>query len=202
MYLVESLINGLKILAFDKETIKKISRERSLEEIFLSTLFLNYIIVLVIYLIGLAIGAYSIEGREVNMKVLFGLLIIYPFIYNLFVYGIYGFFGFIAEHLNKKKTIKPLISVGFHTAFVYSILLYIVALGSTFNITTGGFIFAFILIYFIYTMFAAISTIYELSFEKTLIVLFVPFLVFGIILLTISMLVPQLSGTVLNLIFN
>ena len=46
MYLSKSLIDGLKILGFDKQTIKTISKEKSLEEIFLSTLFLNYLIFL------------------------------------------------------------------------------------------------------------------------------------------------------------
>ena len=88
MYLAKSLLDGLKILGFDRTTIKRVSREKSLEDIFLSTLFLNYLIVLIIYSLGLATGGYSFGDRLINSEVLYGFLMIYPFIFNLFVYVI------------------------------------------------------------------------------------------------------------------
>jgi len=202
MYIFKSLLEGLKILGFDKETIKKTSKEKSLEEIFLSTIFLNYIIILVVYLIGIAIGNYSIQGRDINMNVLFGLLMIYPFAYNLVVYGVYGFFGLMAELLNKKNTIKPLISVGFHTAVVYAILIYVIALCSTFSLSFGAFTFSFFILYFLYTMFFSISEIYELSVEQTLIVLFIPILIISMVLLLIFIFIPNLSNFFINIIFK
>jgi len=202
MYLVRSLLEGVKILGFDKETIKKTSKERSLEEIFLSTLFLNYIIVLVVYLIGISLGNYSISGREINSNILFGLLMIYPFAFNLAVYGIYGFFGLIAELLNKKNSIKPLLAVGFHTAIVYSIIIYIISLFSIYNLNFGIFTLSFFGVYFIYTMFLSVSTIYNYSMEQTLIVVFLPILFLSFIVLITFMLFPSISHFLINLLFN
>lgn len=201
MYLTKSIIEGLKILSFDKETIKRVSREKTLEEIFLSTLFLNYIIVLVVFLIGSFIGNISINGRELNMPVIFGILMIYPFTYNLIVYVTYGLFGLIAEMLDKRKSIKPLISVGFHTAIVYSIIVYVIALMSTFNLTYGFFILGLFMLYFLYTMFLSISTIYGYSFGQTLIVLFVPFLILGSILMVTLVMYPQILRMILGYLF-
>lgn len=192
MYLGKSLIDGLKILGFDKETIKKVSKEKSLEEIFLSTLFLNYLIVLVVYIIGVLIGGYNISGREINMPVFFGLLMVYPFAFNLIVYLIYGFFGVTAEMLDKKKHVKPLISVGFHTGIVYAILVYVIALLSTFNLSYGGFLLLFFMLYFMYTMFLSISTIYNYSLGQSLIILFIPFLILGLATLVLIMLFPNI----------
>lgn len=198
MYLANSIVDGLKILGFDKETIKKVSREKSLEEIFLSTLFLNYIIVLVIFMIGSFMGGIKIEGRALNLPVVFGLLMIYPFTYNLIVYAIYGLFGLVAEMLDKKKHIKPLIAVGFHTAIAYTIVIYVIGLLSTFDITYGIFILLLFILYFLYTMFLSISTIYKFSFGQTLIVLFVPFLLIGTVLLLMTMIYPDLIKLILT----
>ena len=190
MYLSKSIIEGLKILGFEKETIKKVSREKSLEEIFLSTLFLNYIIVLAVFFIGGIVGNISLSGREINMPVFFGLLMIYPFVYNLAVYAIYGLFGLVAEMLNNHKKVKPLISVGFHTAIVYTIVFYIISLLSTFNLSYGLFLFGIFILYFLYTMFLSITILYGFSSGQTLIVLFIPLLVIFSLLLTVLYFVP------------
>lgn len=199
-YIANSLLEGLRILGFDKETIKTVSKEKNLEEIFLSTLFLNYILVLVVYLIGIVIGGYSIQGKELNMAVFFGLLMVYPFAYNLLVYVTYGFFGLTAELLNSKNHIRPLISVGFHTAIVYSILIYVIAGLSTFNLAYGGFLFAVFFLYFLYTMFLSISTIYDYSLGQVLMIIFIPFLIIGTLLMLIILISPEFIKTVLGLI--
>jgi len=202
MYIVKSLSEGLRILGFDKETIKTVSREKDLEEIFLSTLFLNYLIILFVYLIGILFGGYTIGGRDLNMPVFFGLLMIYPFTFNLVIYAIYGFFGVTAEMLNTKKSVKPLVSVGFHTGIVYSILILIisaVSLGLGFKL--GAILMTVFFLYFIYTMFLSISTIYNYSFGQTLTVLMIPFLVLGMILLIVSTIAPNTTTNLINLIF-
>jgi hypothetical protein len=201
LYITESIINGLRILGFDKETIKKVSREKSLEDIFLSTLFLNYVIVLVLFTISLINGGFNINGRELNQTVFFALLMMYPFVFNLIVYIFYGFFGFVAEVLDKKKKIKPLISIGFHTAIVYSIIIYLIVLFASFNVTYALFLFVVFMVYFIYVMFLAISTIYNYSLPQTLIIIMVPFLVLGIVLLLLEVAFPNLLKTILGLIF-
>jgi len=185
MYINKSIIDGLKILGFDKETIKKVSREKSLEEIFLSTLFMNYIIVLVVFIITTLSGGITIQNREINQPVFFGLLMVYPFVFNLVVYAIYGFFGFIAELLNNRSHIKPLVSVGFHTAIVYTILVYIIGLLSTFDLAYGLFLLGIFFIYFLFTMFLSIKVIYQFSTPQTLIIILLPIMFAFIILLAI-----------------
>jgi hypothetical protein len=192
MYILKSLAEGLRILGFDKPTIKTVSREKDLEEIFLSTLFLNYIIVLFVYVIGIIMGGYSIGDRALNMEVFFGLLMVYPFVYNLTIYLIYGFFGLTAELINTKNHIKPLISVGFHTGIVYSIIILIIAaLSLILGFELGAILFGVFFSYFLYTMFLSISTIYNFSFGQSLTVLMIPFLVFGIILTIIGAVNPN-----------
>jgi hypothetical protein len=192
MYILKSLAEGLRILGFDRPTIKTVSREKDLEEIFLSTLFLNYIIVLFVYIIGIIMGGYSIGARELNMEVFFGLLMVYPFVYNLTIYLIYGFFGLTAELINTKNHTKPLISVGFHTGIVYSIILLVIsALSLILGVELGAILFGVFFAYFLYTMFLSISTIYNFSFGQTLTVLMIPFLVFGIILTVIGAVNPN-----------
>lgn len=182
MYLSQSIIDGLKILGFDKETIKKVAREKSLEEIFLSTLFLNYLIVLIVFLLTLGMGGITIEGRELNMPVFFGLLMIYPFAYNVIIYVLYGLFGIVAELLNNHKKVKPLVSVGFHTAIVYSILIYIIGILATYDPLYSLFLLGIFIIYFLLTMFLAITTIYNFSGAQTIIVLLIPLFVIAVIL--------------------
>jgi len=201
MYLTRSITEGLKILGFDKETIKSVSKERSLEEIFLSTLFLNYLIILIVFTITTISGPISISGRELNKEVLFGLLMVYPFAYNIVVYCTYGFFGLVAEMLKKKNITKPLISVGFHTAITYSIIFYIIALLSTFNLNYGLFLYFLFIIWFILTMFLSISVIYKYSFPQTLIIVFIPFLLFGTLFLILIILYPEIIRTILSFIF-
>ncbi len=183
MYISRAIVDGLRILAFDKETIKKVSREKSLEEIFLSTLFLNYFIVLIVFILGAAIGDIRISGRELNMPVFFGLLMIYPFMYNIGIYLVYGLFGSVAELLNKSKHVKPIISVGFHTAIVYGVIFYMIGLLSTFDVNYGLFLLAIFCLYFLLTMFLAISTVHGFSTGQTLIIIFVPLLIIFTILL-------------------
>lgn len=185
MYISQSIIDGLKILGFDKETIGKVSREKSLEEIFLSTLFMNYLIVLVVFICTTLTGGVSFGGRDINQPVFFGLLMIYPFVYNLIIYVIYGFFGVVAELLNNKKHVKPLISVGFHTAIVYSILFYVIGLLGTFDPAYGLFLFAVFCIYFLFTMFLAISEIYNFSGAQTLIIIIIPIMLVFLVLLAL-----------------
>lgn len=192
MYILKSLSEGLRILGFDKETIKEVSREKDLEEIFLSTLFLNYLIVLIVYLIGILFGGYTIGGRDLNMPVFFGLLMVYPFTFNLIVYLIYGFFGLTAEMLNTKKHVKPLISVGFHTGIVYSIIvLVIAAVSMLLGFKLGAILLSVFFLYFIYTMFLSISTIYNYSFGQALTVLMIPFLVIGLLILIVGTISPN-----------
>ncbi len=188
MYLVKSIIDGLKILGFDKETILMVSKEKSLEEIFLSTLFMNYLIVLIAFVIGVIAGdintgVLTIRGLDFNMPVIFGLMMIYPFLYNVGVYFLYALFGLIAEMLNTTKKVKPLISAGFHTAIVYTILVYVIVLISLFNPSYGLFLSGIFAIYFLLAMFLSISTIYGYSAAQTLIVLIIPLLIIGTILL-------------------
>ena len=195
MYVSKSLLDGLNILGFDKTVIKRVARERNLEEIFLSTLFLNYFIVLVIYLVGLVNGGYTVAGRELNMPVFFGLLMVYPFLFNLIVFVVYGLFGLMAELLDKKMHVKPLIAVGFHTAIVYTILLYVIGILTTVNVQYGMFLLTVFLVYFLYTMFVSIAGVYRFSFSQTLIVLFTPFLLLsliglGLALMDIDVLTP------------
>ena len=191
MYLAKSIMDGLKILGFEKKTIKKVSKEKDLEEIFLSTLFLNYLIVLVLFFVGITSNGFQINGRELNPPVLYGLLLIYPFIYNLLVYVVYGLFGLMAELLNKKNKIEPLLSVGYHTAIVYSGIIYIIGLLLTINPSLSLFLLTCFGIYFIIAMFYALSTVYSFSTDQTLIVLMTPFLIIGVILLLFISFIPE-----------
>jgi hypothetical protein len=185
MYLTHSIIDGLKILGFDKETIKTVSREKSLEEIFLSTLFLNYIIVLIVFIIGTSMGSIQIAGKSLNLSVFFGLLMTYPFVFNVIIYFIYSIFGLTAELLNTSKKLRPLLSVGFHTGIVYTIIFYIIALLSVYSLELGLFILLLFVLYFLLTMFLSIKIIHNFSNIQTLITLFIPILVFFSLLLIV-----------------
>jgi hypothetical protein len=202
LYLSQSILEGLRILGFDKASIKSVSRERNLEEIFLSTLFLNYFIVLFLYILSLTIGSFSIEGRALNMNVVYAFLMIYPFLFNLIVYVLYGFFGFIAEIIDSKNRIKPLISVGFHTAIVYSIIMYVFALIGFFDIYLGLFLFSAFMLYFLYIMFLSLSVIYDFSFEQSLIVLFFPFFILFLAIFTVSLIFPNIDVILVNFFFS
>jgi hypothetical protein len=190
LYLTESIINGLRILGFDKNTIKKVAREKSLEEIFISNLFLNYLIVLIIFTTSLFIGGFKIDGRELNQVIFFALLMIYPFTFNLFVYFIYALFGYMAESLDKKCHTKKLINVGFHTAIVYAFIFYIIILISYFSLKFASFLILAFMIYFMYVMFISISVLYNFSLHKVLIVILVPFLIISLLLLFLQLFFP------------
>jgi len=200
MYIGNSLMDGLKILGFDKETITKVAREKSLEEIFLSTLFFNYFIVLIVFFISLITGGVTINGRELNESIFFGLLMIYPFAYNLVIYIVYGFFGACAELLQKAKSVKPLISVGFHVGIVYSIIVALVGVCFTIDMIYGYFLLLVFIFYFLLTMFLSISTIYKYSMNQSLIILFIPILVFVIIIVLLFTFFD--SNIVLGILFN
>lgn len=191
MYLAKSVMDGLKILGFDKKTIKQVSKEKDLEEIFLSTLFLNYLIVLVLFFVGITNNGYFINGRELNPPVVYGLLLVYPFIFNLLVYVVYGLFGLMAEMLNSKKKVEPLLSVGYHTAIVYTGIIYIIGLILTINTSLSLFLFLCFGVYFLIAMFYALSTVYSFSVDQTLIVLLTPFLLIGVVLLILVTVLPE-----------
>ncbi len=201
MYVTKSLINGLKILGFDKETIKEVSKEKKLEEIFISTLFLNYVIVMVIYLMSLGTKGVFIDGKQLDNAVLFGLLMVYPFLFNLIVYMTYGFFGLMAELLDNRKHVKPILEVGFHTAIVYTIIIYIIGIFAMFDTRYALFLLTGFLLFFIYTMFLTISTIYGFSLGKTLIVLLIPFLIIFMAMLVIFVVFPQTPALLINFFF-
>ena len=193
MYVRTSLSQGLRILSFDKETIKHVSREKSLEEIFLTTLFINYLLVLVTYFLGLVSGGFYLAGREINMPVFLGILLIYPFAFNFVVYFLYGFFALVAEVINPKKYVEPLMSVGFHSAIVYSFLIFIVAFVSLYlGPAYGIFVLSVFFAWFIYTIFVSISELYRFTLPQTLIVLIVPFIVIGIAVIFFSLFFPGL----------
>ena len=192
-----ALSDGLKILGFDKPTIKKISKEKSLEEIFLSTLFMNYLIVLIFYMATLIIGNLYIDGRELNMTVVWGLLMVYPFVFNVIVYFIYASFACIAELIDNKKKLYPLLSVGYHTAIVYTVLIYVIGVIFLLNVHLGLFLFISFILWFIYTMFIAIKEVYNFSLNQTLIVLFLPFLFLGIGLIIGNFFYPNLTSQIL-----
>ena len=198
-----SFYEGLRILSFDRDTIKKVSKEKSLEEIFLSTLFLNYLLVLVVYIIGVAIGGFTVGDKSLNMPVFFGLLMIFPFTYNLIVYLLYGLFALFAELLHAKGgTAHQLLSVGFHTAFVYSIVIFIVALvSSQLGTKYAIIVLSIFFLWYLYSLFVSISEVYDFSLPQTLIVLFLPFLLIGILFMLIGAFLPGQSSSLIKLLF-
>ena len=202
MYVRNSISQGLKILSFDKKTIRHVSREKSLEEIFLTTLFINYLLVLITFLGGIAFGGYSLAGRELNMPVFFGILMVYPFVFNFVVYFLYGFFALMAEVIDPKKHIEPLMSVGFHSAIVYSFLIFVVAFVSLFlGLAYGVFVMSVFFAWFVYTLFVSISELYRFSLPQTLIVLIVPFIIIGLVFIFFSLFFPGLITQVLLSVF-
>ena len=192
MTFMSCFCDGAKILDFDRGTILKVSRRKKLEESFLSTLFLNFCIVLILFFAILILGGnISYMGKKFNIPVLFGLMLIYPFIFNIIVYLIYSLFGFVAEALDTKNHIKSLLSVGFHAAFVYAILVAFVGVFMLWNKTLGSFLFWLLLIYFLVVILVSISTIYNFSLPKTLMCLFIPFLILGVLFLALWMISPS-----------
>lgn len=202
MYISKSIIEGLKILAFDKQTIKKTAREKTLEEIFLTTLFLNYLIMLIAFIFGLLKGGYYIEGKMLNPSVLYAIMLIYPFFFNLGVYVVYGFFGIFAELVNPKKRIKPLLAVGFHSSIVFSIVFYIIALTSTLDLSLGIFLIIAFSLYFLYSLFISMHHVYGFSAEQSLISVILPFLLLGFGLYTIFAIFPTTIDWTIELLFK
>jgi cation transport ATPase len=201
MYIAQSIIDGLKILGFDKQTVKKVSREKDVEEIFLTSLFLNYIIVLIAYIIGNFTGGYYIGDRMLNPTAVNALLMIYPFVFNLVIYFIYGGFGMFAEIVNPKKHVKPLLSVGFHTAVVYSVLFYIFALLATIDVNYALFLFLVFGVYFLAAMVFVTHVTYGFSTNQSIIVVLSPFLFLSLILLVVLSVWPASFSFLLRIFF-
>ncbi|MFT4244105.1 MAG: hypothetical protein ACMXYB_01475 [Candidatus Woesearchaeota archaeon] len=202
MYIIHALIDGLKILSFDKQVIRRVSKEKSLEDIFLSTLFVNYMVVLVCFLVIVAMGGQIyVEDRLLNMPVLMGLLLMYPFAFNIIVYAIYSLFGLMAELVNTKNHVRPLLSTGFHSAIAYAPILYGIAVITTASIAFGVLLFTIFVIYFLVIMFYIISTIYKYSFAQSMMVLLIPLLIAGIALTILSVFIPQVSENIIIFVF-
>ena len=202
MYIIHALIDGLKILSFDKQVIRRVSKEKSLEDIFLSTLFVNYMVVLVCFLVIVAMGGQLyLEDRMLNMPVLMGLLLMYPFAFNIVVYAIYSLFGLMAELVNTKNHVRPLLSTGFHSAIAYAPILYGIAVITTASITFGLVLLGLFIAYFLVIMFYIISTIYKYSFAQSMMVLLIPLLIAGIALTILSVFVPQISESIIRAVF-
>ena len=196
------LLMDLKILAFDKQVIQRVSKEKSLEDIFLSTLFVNYMVVLVCFLVTVAMGGQLyIEDKMLNMPVTLGFMLMYPFAFNVVVYAIYSFFGLMAELVNTKKHIRPLLSTGFHTAVTYALILYGIAIITTASVAIGAFVFAAFAFYFLITMFYVISTVYKYSFAQSLMVLLIPLLLLGVLIMASSTFLPQVADSIFSIIF-
>ena len=202
MYIIHSIIDGLKILAFDKQVIQRVSKEKSLEDIFLSTLFVNYIVVLVCFLVAVVMGGQLfVENKMLNMPVFMGFLLMYPFAFNVAVYAVYAFFGLMSELINSKNHVRPLLSVGFHTAIAYTLILYGIAIVTTASIQVGAFIFGAFVFYFLVTMFYVISVVYKYSFAQSLMVLLIPLLLFGIALMISSAFLPGVIDSAFSIMF-
>ena len=202
MYIVHALIDGLKVLSFDKQVIRRVSKEKSLEDIFLSTLFVNYMVVLVCFLVIVAMGGQLyLEDRMLNMPVLMGLLLMYPFAFNIVVYGVYSLFGLMAELVNTKNHVRPLLSTGFHSAIAYAPILYGIAVITTASVTLGLILLAVFSIYFLLIMFYIISVVYKYSFAQSMMVLLIPLLIAGIALIFLSVFMPQISQNIMMYLF-
>ena len=202
MYIVHAIIDGLKILGFDRRVIQRVSKEKSLEDIFLSTLFVNYMVVLVCFLVTIAMGGQLyLEDRMLNMPVTLGFMLMYPFAFNVAVYLVYSFFGLMAELIDTKKHIRPLLSTGFHTAITYALILYGIAILITADIAIGLFVLSAFVFYFLITMFYVISVVYKYSFAQALMVLLIPLLLLGIVVMATSTFIPSILDTVLSILF-
>lgn len=203
MYIVHAIVDGLKILSFDKQVIKRVSREKSLEDIFLSTLFVNYMVVLVCFLVIVAMGGQLyLEDRPLNMPVVMGFLLMYPFAYNIAVYALYSFFGLMAEIVNTKNHIRPLLSAGFHSAIAYAPIIYAIAIVLTASVSVGLLLLAVFGLYFLVSMFHTISAVYKYSFAQSLIVLLIPLLIAGLALVVLSAFSTQILDATIAFLFN
>lgn len=203
MYIIHAIEDGLKILGFNRQVIKRVSKEKSLEDIFLSTLFVNYMIVLVCFLVIIAVGGQLfIEERALNMPVIMGLLLMYPFAYNITVYILYAFFGLMAELLDSKNHVRPLLSAGFHSAIAYAPIVYAMALVLTASVQIGTLLFAAFALYYFIDMFHIISTIYKYSLPQTLIVIFVPIIILGIIMIGFTVMMPGVTDSLVSSLFR
>lgn len=166
MQLYKTLKEGVDVLKCKSTSIRQISRDKDLEEVFLVNLFLNYIIVLVFFFFMIGSGVKNVFGG-INDQSLFALLLIYPFIYNLVIYLIFGLFGILAEFLNRKKKVKPMLSVGYHVGVVYAVLVYIIALIGVINPVYSFYLSIILFIYFLYMMLVSMKSVYKLSGNET-----------------------------------
>ena len=125
----------------------------------------------------------------------------YPFAFNVVVYGIYSFFGLMAELVDTKKHIKPLLSTGFHTAITYALILYGIAIITSASVMIGMFIFSAFVFYFLITMFYIISVVYKYSFAQSLMVLLIPLLLLGVLIMISSAFLPQILDAFYKILF-
>ncbi len=186
MEIYKSLRLGLDILKFKKSAILKASRDKDLEEIFLETLFFNYILVLVTFIVSLFAGGFRIGGNAINQMVFFSLLMLYPFAFNVIIYFLYSIYGYVAELIYKQQKVKELVGVGFHIGIVYAFLIYILFFLTLLNPQLGVYLFAAFFVYFIYSLFIVIKLLYKFTGEQTLLVLFLSLLIISFLWLIFS----------------
>ena len=192
--------DGAKILDFHKKTIKKVSKEKKLEDSFLNNLLLNFCVVLILFLTILSFNTNSAANQKLNLYILFGVLLIYPFIFNTIVYLWYSLFGFVAEMLGAKDEVKSLLSVGFHSTFIYAIFISIIGTIMFWNSGLGKILFWIIILHFLCVTFASIKEIYKFSNQKTLMCIFVPFILLGVIFLALWLIFPSQIQTIFSLL--
>ncbi len=201
-YLINSIRDSFEILKLNKRVLNRVTSERSLEEIYLSNLFLNYLFALIVFSIFVFVGDIKINGRELNSVVFLGLLLIYPFFFNTFVYVLYLLFGLSAEIINRKKHIEPLIHIGFHSSLIYSIFMFIIFFLAVIKGFFGLFILDLVIIYFLYSMFFIIKETYDFSNQKTLISLLIPIFTIGVILSIFVLFNPLIFDNMIIFLFG
>ena len=184
--------SGLRLLDFKEDAINKFKKEKSLEDIFLSNLFVNYFLCLITFTLFLIFGEFSFNQEAINTAIFLAFLLIYPFLYNILVYIVYGIFGFTAEVLEPKKHIKPLISIGYHISIIYSLFFFIIASIFLISPLLGKILLVIYFIYFFIHLFITISKVYNFSLPKTLIVVLAPLLTLSLFFLLISIFFPQI----------
>ena len=189
--IILSLKEGIKILELNKMTINLLKYQKKLEDIFLENLIVNYFLCMVLFFIFLGFGDYRVGNTIINSSFFLGFLLLYPFLYNLFIYIVYLIFGISAEFIDNKKNIRPLMTIGYHTSIIYSFIFFFLALAFVYNKIVGLILLLIYLSYFLINMFCVISEVYHFSLHKTLIVLFVPILCISILFLFIAIFFPQ-----------
>ena len=201
MYLTKSLKDGIEILLFNKKAIKRLSKEQSFEEIYLSNLFINYALVMLIYFIIVLGNGLAIGGREINKDVFLGLLLLYPLLYNTIIYVIYIFYGIFSEIIEKKNLFNKFLVLGFHKAYIFNFLFFVNLIIFFLNVSIGKFIFSIILSYFFILIFYIISCFYRFSFAKVLQVFLIPIFALFLIFLFLSLIFPNIFIDILRFLF-